>query len=340
MTNCVARFNCASHHRNTIGLIGMVLLLWCAMYSLNASAADAEKKLFRTGLTAKRGMLSVAPDGSRLLFTTESLGHGLRLLDLRSGAIQVIPPEPNRIWEMPNWSHDGKQVVAVSTAVRDNRYIVGDQQLILLDPATWRHRAITTGDGVRNLPFFSANGKRVYYFKGVKRERGKTPASRFDLFSVDLDTGQERQLTDEKFYQAGGGCDGGESLVFSAIQSPKFPPQGKLIGWVKRGLFRQEGNRLTTIAVDTRSGLFEFSEPALDQRGNLYFIAATERPDGGNFLWFLVRSEPDGTNPKTLAELPISMGFGIARNTDEIWAMDRRGDELVFRSVTVAIPNN
>lgn len=305
--------------------------LWIVCATFVLAAAAAEDKVFRTGLSGKRGMLAVAPDGGRLLFTTDSLAHGLRVLALRTGKIDVIQAEAGRFWEMPNWSHDGKQVVAVSTAVRNGYHIVGDMQVILIDPATWQHRTITTGEGVKNLPFFSADGKRVYYFKGVKRESGKTPASRFDLYSVDLATGQERQLTHEKFYQAGSGDDDGDSIAFGAIPTPKAPPQTTLIDWVKRGVFRYRGEQLTEIPIDTRSGFLEVSEPLRDKSGNLYLIAAKNRPGGGHFLWFLIRAGPDGSKPIALTELPISMGFSIARHTGEIWVMDRAGDEIVFR---------
>ena len=280
-------------------------MLWivCATFALAAVAA--EDNLFRIGLSGKRGMLAVAPDGGRLLFTTDSLAHGLRVLDLHTGKIDVIQAEAGRFWEMPNWSHDGKQVVAISTAVRNGYHIVGDMQVILIDPATWRHRTITVGEGVKNLPFFSADGNRVYYFKGVKRESGKTPASRFDLYSIDLATGQERQLTH----------------IFSATPNAAKSMKDAFGKESRNALFHLQAGKLNPIAVDQRNGVFDFYKPQRDKKGNLHFIAAKERSGGGHFLWFLVRSGPDGSKPMTLTELPISMGFGI----------DRAGDEIVFR---------
>ena len=306
-------------------------MLWivCATFALAAVAA--EDNLFRIGLSGKRGMLAVAPDGGRLLFTTDSLAHGLRVLDLHTGKIDVIQAEAGRFWEMPNWSHDGKQVVAISTAVRNGYHIVGDMQVILIDPATWRHRTITVGEGVKNLPFFSADGNRVYYFKGVKRESGKTPASRFDLYSIDLATGQERQLTHEKFYLAGRGDDDGDSIIFSATPNAAKSMKDAFGKESRNALFHLQAGKLNPIAVDQRNGVFDFYKPQRDKKGNLHFIAAKERSGGGHFLWFLVRSGPDGSKPMTLTELPISMGFGIARRTGEIWVMDRAGDEIVFR---------
>ena len=307
------------------------VMLWivCATFALAAVAA--EDKLFRTGLSGKRGIFAVAPDGGRLLFTTDSLAHGLRVLDLHSGKIDVIQAEAGRYWEMPSWSHDGKQVVAVSTAVQNGYHIVGDMQVILIDPATWRHRTITVGDGVKNLPFFSADGKHIYYFKGIKRESGKTPASRFDLYSVDLATGQERQLTHEKFYLAGRGDDDGDSIIFNATPNATKSMKDAFGKEARNALFRLRVGNLAPIAVDQRNGVFDFYKPQRDKKGNLHFIAAKERPGGGHFLWFLVRAGPDGSTPVVLTELPISMGFGIARRTNEIWVMDRSGEEIVFR---------
>jgi dipeptidyl aminopeptidase/acylaminoacyl peptidase len=74
---------------------------------------------------------AVSPDGTRIIFNTgQTVEDGLLMLDLKNGQKIQLPGERNRAWGMGNWSHDGQQIVAVSTAVRDNRYQIGEQKII------------------------------------------------------------------------------------------------------------------------------------------------------------------------------------------------------------------
>lgn len=298
---------------------------------------DIDEKVFRTGLTGKHGDFSVSPDGSRILFSTNSLADGLRLLDLRSGKIEVVPMERGRTWEMPQWSADGKRVVAISTAVRDNYYIVSEQQVILIDPSNWKHSPITDDQGVRISPFFSVNGNTIYYFKGKMRESGKTVASRFVLHSIDLASRREELLATEEFYQVGLGDDLAGTLLFRAIPYSGFG--------VKEGearsiflTYEAQHRNLRLFRMDFGKELHQIRTPKRDKAGNVYFVAAKVPVGGGssgNFRWFVFKATPEGQAPAILTELPISMGFDIARNTGEIYIMDKRGGEIVFRRLNV-----
>ena len=203
----------------------------------------------------------------------------------------------------------------------------------MLDPATWKQRTISVGDGVKIFPFFSADGKSVYFFKGAKRDSGKTPASRYDLYSIALATDDETRLTHEEFYQARRGDDDGDSLIFSATPNYKRSLKDAFGVETRNALFRyrKKDDHIVPVRIDQSIGIFDFYGPSRDKKGHIYFVAAQAKPGGGNYLWFLVRATPDGTSPAALVELPISMGFDIARRTGEIWVMDRLGDELVVR---------
>lgn len=321
--------------------IGLLLLFCCAFPTGFAATApnqmNYEEKVYRTGLTSKRGDFSVSPDGSRILFSTNRLSDGLRLLDLRTGKIEVIPVEHGRTWEMSSWSADGKRVVAISTAVHDNRYIVGQQQVILIDPSNWKHSQVTDGESVRILPFFSADGKVIYYFKGKRRESGKTVASRFGLYAIDLGSEREELLAAEEFYQVGLGDDQAGVILFRAIPYSGFG--------VKEGearsiflTFEARYRNLRLFRMDFGKELHQIRTPKRDKAGNVYFVAATVPVDGGNngnFRWFVFKATPEGKAPAILTELPISMGFDIARNTGEIYVMDKQNDEIVFRRLSV-----
>jgi hypothetical protein len=188
---------------------------------------------------------------------------------------------------------------------------------------------------VKFSPFFSQDGKTVYYFKGKKRERGKTPASRYDLFGVDLAGGQESRLTDEEFFAVGNGDDAPDSLLFDA--TPNFNKRSAdALGEDGRSalfIYNKATKAVAPIKMDQSLGIFNFSRPQRDRAGNLYFISAKARPGGGHYLWYLVRSDKAGNRPELLTELPISMEFDIARETGDIYVMDKDGKELIIRKL-------
>jgi hypothetical protein len=84
---------------------------------LSCLAQGAETQTFRTGLVAEYRSFAISPDGDYLIFTTAKLADGMRLLDLKTGAIKILPPIPGRTREMPRWSSDSKRLVAISTLV-------------------------------------------------------------------------------------------------------------------------------------------------------------------------------------------------------------------------------
>jgi|GEM_PF-4407670 len=303
--------------------------------SLTVATAYGDEKVFRTGLEADRADIAASPDGKRILFDTNRLDQGLRLLNVSSGEMRIIPPEAGRTIGFPSWSPDGRKVAVVSAAVPGGYYSVDDMKIVLLDADSWQPRNIANGDGVKFSPFFSHDGKTVYYFKGKKRESGKTPANRYDLIAIDVAKGEETSLTHEEFAAISKGDDAPNSLVFSA--TPNFSKRFKdALGQESNSalfLFDKGIKTVAPIKVDQSSRIFGFFKPRRDRMGNLYFITAKARPGGGNFLWYLVRSDKDGNLPQLLTELPISMGFDIARNTGDIYVMGRNGNELIIRKL-------
>lgn len=313
--------------------------IWSCVLALSlvtascASAFAEGERIYRTGLAANKGRFAVSPDGRQLVFTTDQLAHGLRLLDLRSGAVTMIPEEEGRNFGFPAWSPDGKQLAVVSAEVKNNHYSLDGMEIALLDVGTWQRRSIAAGDGVKFFPSFSADGKTVYYSKGKKRESGKTPASRYDLYSIELANARETRLTHEEFYQLGAGHDDTTSVLFSATNSGK-----DAFGVTARNalfLYEKATGYISPVNIDQRSGIFDFISPQRDQAGNLYFISAKARSGGGNYLWSLVRTNRDGQQAEILTDLPISMRFCIAKSTGEIYVMDKKGEELIFRRLAV-----
>ncbi|WP_319244460.1 hypothetical protein [uncultured Propionivibrio sp.] len=315
-----------------------LLVLFCLVFSITCvSELALSETRYPTGLQAERGRLAASPDGKRVVFTTNRLAHGMRLLDTESGVVTQIPTQPGRNIGFPSWSPDGKALVAISADTHTGYYNLDDMRIVLLDTRTWQERILLSGDGVKFDPFFSADGKTIYYFKGQRRKEGKTAASRFDLFAIDIESGSERQLTHEEYYGISAGDDAGRNIVFKGEAGKSLPKErdasGLLGRWPTLLKFDKATSAITSIRIDGNSGLFEFSTPKRDRFGNLYFIAAKTRRGGGDFLWYLARSTPDGSVSEILTELPISMRFGIARNTDAIFVMDRDGTEIILRKL-------
>jgi len=307
------------------------------LLSISCAMAQDGEKVYRTGLEASNGRFTVAPNGQQLVFETNRLAHGLRLLDLGSGKITVLPEEKGRTFGSPDWSPDGKWIAVVSATVKEGYYQLEAMEIVLLEVGSWQRRRIAVDESFKSSPFFSADGKTVYYFKGKIRTSGKTPASRYDLYAIDLASGMEARLTHEEFYQAAKGDETNAAVLFSA--TPNFDKrfkdaQGKESRSALFSLDKTTG-RLSHLPIDQRSGIFNFSNPLRDRAGNINFIAAKASPSGGNYLWFLVRVNVDGTQMEMLTELPISMRFDIAGNTGEIYVMDKEGKELIFRRLAV-----
>ena len=193
-------------------LFKLVLGIFLGLFVLTQVQAET---IYPTGLKAKKGYLAVSPDGEKVVFETNYFSHGLRLLDTKTKTISVIPQNAGRTLGHPRWSPDGSRIVLVSTAIENNYFNLDDMKIVLLDTKNWNEKIISASQGVNIFPFFSQDGKQVYYFKGKKREEGKTPAADYDLYSIDLDSYQETRLTYKEFYQVNRGDDNGQNIVIT-----------------------------------------------------------------------------------------------------------------------------
>lgn len=299
---------------------------------------NREEAVVRTGMKGKAGRSidwDVSPDGAKILFNTGHTADGLLLLDVRKQQVSKIPSESGRFWEMAAWSHDGGQVVAISTAIRDSRYQVGEQEVILIDPSTWKHRTLAASKGVNIFPFFSADGRTIYYFKGEKRDSGATPASRFDLYAYDLATDKETRLTHEQIYQVGRGHDDGKTIMFSAYgirRMPSINPNSRR-KQEQQGIyvFDKASRQLRHFEVDQGDGFFNLYFGGKDAQRNIYFTAAKLPSSGGRYVWFIYRCNPEGKACTMLAGSQIGNDVTVAAETNEVFVSAVQNDEIVFR---------
>lgn len=321
-------------------LLGLVMI-FCP---LEGKAAKFEETVFRTGVQGESDAYSISPDGSRVLFTISSDLNTLWLLDLKSGRVSKIPEKEGSTWEMPAWSRDGKRVAAISTALRDGEYQVGKQEVILIDPRDWSHRKLAATPGVNVLPFFSADGRTVYYFKGKKRKSGKTSAANYDLYAYDLAENRETRLTHKEMYQVGQGYDDGDEILFSA-DSFFGKTKRDLFGWKvkvpENGLyaFGKVSQQLRPIIVIDKTSIFASSSDGFvlvtfgdkDAAGNVYLKVAKNRPGGGNYLWFVYRCDARGKNCVGVREITINGDVRTVPGSGEIFIDAVEKGEIVFR---------
>lgn len=315
----------------------LVLLIFCN-WTQESVAMNREEAIIRTGMKGKAGRSidwDVSPDGTKILFNTGNITDGLLMLDVQKQQVTKIPGESERFWEMAAWSRDGSQVVAISTAIRDNRYQVGEQEVILIDPSTWKHRALAASKGVNIFPFFSADSKTIYYFKGEKRDSGATPASRFDLYAYDLATDKETRLTYEKIYQVGRGHDDGNMIMFSAYgiqRMPSINPNSRR-KQEQQGIyvFDKTSRQLRHFEVDQGSGFFNLYFGGKDALRNIYFTAAKLPSSGSRYVWFIYRCNPEGKACTMLADSQIGSDVTVAAKTNEVFVSAVQNDEVVFR---------
>lgn len=301
-----------------------------------------EERTYRTQVEGKGGQpFAVSPDGTRLLFSTGRIFEPLRLLDLRNGKIEPVPLSTERGWDNPAWSPDGQQVAVVSTGKRDKLLNLDDMQLVLLDARTWQSHVLTSGPGVKRAPFFSADGKSLYYFQGKPRDIGRTQANDYDLYAIDIVTRSIQRLTTSEFYSVSPGYDDGRTVLFSG--DSRNNPRNEA-GNTENALFLYDrvSKRLSHLPIDQSSGLFAFSYPLRDQVGRLYFVSTKYQPERGarTFVYWLTRAEKDGKRPELLVELPWSrdgrkiMSYHIAANTGEIYVVGEEGKEILFRRLS------
>ncbi|MDR2791037.1 MAG: hypothetical protein LBB59_08710 [Campylobacteraceae bacterium] len=303
-------------------------------------AADFIETVYKTGIMNKTVFnYSISPEGTKILFNTDQIVDGLQLLDLKSGKISKIQEEKGRSWTQPNWSRDGTKVVAISIVMRNNGYMDGfmidEQDVIILDTKDWSYRYLNIPQGVNRAPIFSTDGKMLYYFRGIPRKSGKTPASKFDLYSYDLIANKETKLTNYEMYQTHRIYDDGDEILFSAYGSkslPTFKPKGSMFDQTSLYAVNKSTLKLRMLSFDQSSGFFEIYFDGKDMDGNIYFRTNREGK-GGRFIFFIYRCDSSGNNCENIRSRSMQNFARIPFNKKEIFISDTIENEIVFRKL-------
>ena len=327
----------------TLHIVEMVLVIFVSCLSTTNSALSAEERFYKTGIHALPQYFSVSPSGEYLVFDTKQPLGGMRLLNLRTGVVGNVPAENERMWGMGNLSLDGKRMVAVSTGMRYGKVHLDDMKLIIVDLRDWSWQEISrAGDGVKITPFFSPDGEEVYYFKGVARTEGATPAAKYDLYVIHLATRKEERLTDSRFYQAtvGDVSSGNKTVFFGRVG-------GEILGVEVDNSSDLRVRDSGIVAVDIRTKqvrlatqfdlarFVEIYSPKLDGIGRMYFAGITQAPKSP-FVFSVFRYDDKSKTPQRLADFSNWSSFDIAKRSGDIYVSDTRDGEVVFRRLAIS----
>lgn len=262
---------------------------------------------------------SISPDGKRLIYEKRGNDKRLYLTTIDDQSTRAIVPSENRKWHMARWSPDGVQVVVISAGFRNEFYRLDDMQIAVVDVDNGTYRELTTGPGVRITPFFSSDGKTIYYFKGEERKSGKTPAANYDLYQIQRESRIEKKLTDEDFYQVLEGDVSPDSnvVMFLALGSKNVRSSTSITEHYLYSFHPNDGS------LERREiGVINAGHPRLAKNGDIYFIGAESR--GGKY-WFGIFKAPGNSGPirRVVDVAPNVVQYDLYRNGNVLYVNGR-----------------
>lgn len=148
--------------------------------------------------------ISFSNDGKKILFDRQK-GVGpymINVYDLVRGELRAYESPTGEKWSMARYSFDGKHIVFSVTPIERGSYNIDDMQLAVMSPEGKNIKRITNTNGPKIFPSFSHAGDKVIFAKaGTIRKSGHTPATDFDVYEVDINTGKETRLTRFNFFE-------------------------------------------------------------------------------------------------------------------------------------------
>jgi Tol biopolymer transport system component len=151
-----------------------------SVYLISAEGGIAQRLL--PGDNRMTGDSAWAPDGKRVLFARGSFHaepgpHGLRILDLQTGAETAVPEGESR-WS-PRWSPDGRYIAALHSG--------GGLDLFDCTTQKWTVLSAEAGEESPAYPAFSHDSRYLYYLRLGGRQ---------GVFRVPVAGGKEERVVD------------------------------------------------------------------------------------------------------------------------------------------------
>ena len=171
--------------------------------------------------------LSFSHDGKKLFFDRcRDYNCQIQVYDLATGELNAYQPPPNEQWTMAKNSYDGKKIVFSTIPAGEKNFDLMQMQIAVMDTDGKNYRKLTSSPFPKLYPTFSQSGKKVLYVKASRiRKQGRTPASGYDAWEVDIETGKETRLTHFEYFHMGSVCyfPGDEKFLYYAEGPFAFP---------------------------------------------------------------------------------------------------------------------
>ena len=167
------------------------------------------------------------------------------LLDLHSGEVtKIVSPDFDEIWASGCFSPSGKYIVfTVKRKSEDFRW----GQLGVYNISTKTLEVLTDSESLKDFPSFSPDEKRLIYAQANKeRTSGKTRFSKWDIYELNVLTGQERRLTEYEFFMIGRPffLPDGKRFIFSGEAPNHFRDKVSMIDAYKAYEKEYQGNTI------------------------------------------------------------------------------------------------
>jgi len=150
--------------------------------------------------------LSFSHDGKKVVFDRcKNEACQIQVYDLETGELAAYQSPKGERWTMGKYSYDGKQIAFSVMPVNSKGNLkLSEMQIAIMDADGKNFRKVTTGPGAKLYPTFSHSGKKVLYARAAHiRQAGGTPAGQYDAWEVNLETGEQTQLTFFEYYYMG-----------------------------------------------------------------------------------------------------------------------------------------
>ena len=147
--------------------------------------------------------LSFSHDGKKVVFDRcRDKGCQIQIYDLETGELAAYQSPKNERWTMGKYSYDGERIAFSVIPIKPSDDLeLGEMQIAVMDADGKNYRKVTTGSGAKLYPAFSHSGKKILYTCAADiRKKGRTAASNYDVWEVNLDTGEQTQLTFYKYF--------------------------------------------------------------------------------------------------------------------------------------------
>ncbi len=171
--------------------------------------------------------LSFSHDGKKVMFDRcRDENCQIQAYDLENGELAAYQSPQNERWTMARQSYDGKKIVFSVIPIVGEHLDLTKMQIGIMDTDGKNYKKLTSDPMPKIYPTFSHSGKKVLYVKaGRIRKQGRTPASDYDAWEMDIEKGKETRLTYFKYFHMGAASyfPDDKKILYTAAAPFAFP---------------------------------------------------------------------------------------------------------------------